>query len=178
MNVINQEIFLRKLKQHWFFIAATVMICGDWIVVRTQGVDRPRLMEAAVLGDLALIMPLLYFVCYRSKGKAAIIRACALSCSAIWLCGYIIPQAHHYLLNSLSWMRYLGMAVLTVLEIKLILMLWRTIFKSNLSAEDVATEVAAKADMPLWVARLMGLEARFWRSIWLTLKRLTGRGDQ
>lgn len=169
----HQRVF-EKINQHWFYLVAVVMIAGEWILVRTDSWRMPLLIEAGVIGDLAIILPILYFVCYRQKGKSAIVRALALSCSAIWVCGYIIPQAHHHLLTSLSWLRYLGMAAVILFELRLMILLYRSVFKSDESAEQIAAKIVSGNDMPLWLARLISWEAAFWRKTWQLLKRMSG----
>jgi len=170
---------LTRLRAHWFFLVGGAIIASDLIIVSLHGWSlsspSPQLFEAALLFDFAVMVPLLYAWCYRAKGKAAIIRALGLSCLAIWATGYVVPPEHHHVLNSVAWLRYVGMMVLALLEIKLLIVFYRSVFSSEKSIETAANKFAADAGMPPWVARVVALEAKFWRKVWGLLKRITNR---
>jgi hypothetical protein len=175
---MTQKILSHHLRQHWFFLVAAVMISGDWIAVRSDSWTYPRVLEAAVLGDLVLIMPMLYLFCYRAQGKAVVFRTLALSCSAIWLCSYIIPQIHHHLLATFGWLRYAGIAVLTVVEFKVTLAMLRVLFNTKLSKDETIKTIASQSDMPMWMANWMAIEAKFWIGLGNFLKRIMPRKDR
>jgi hypothetical protein len=173
---------LNQLRVHWFFLVGGAIIAGDLTIVSARGWSlsspSPLFIEAALLFDFAVIVPLLYAWCYRTKGKAAIIRALGLSCLAIWATGYVVPPEHHHVLNSVAWLRYVGMVVLTLLEIKLLIVFYRAVFSNEKAIETAANKLAADAGMPPWVARLVAFEAKFWRKVLGLLKRITGRKNQ
>ncbi len=170
---------LSRLRAHWFFLAGGAIIAGDLTIVSLRGWSLgsppPQLIEAALLFDFAVIVPLLYAWCYRAKGKAVVIRALGLSCLAIWATGYVVPPEHHHVLDSVAWLRYVGMVVLALLEIKLLIIFYRSVFSNEKSIEAAANTLATDAGMPPWVARVVALEAKFWRKVWGLLKRITGR---
>ena len=175
MNSSFQTVLIR-LRAHWFFLACGAIIAGDLTVISLRGWSiSPQLIESALFFDFAVILPLLYAWCYRIKGKAAIIRALGLSCLAIWATGYVVPPEHHHVLTSVRWLRYVGMVVLALLEIKLLIVFYRAVFSNEKSIETAANKFAADAGMPHWVARIVALEAKFWRKVLGLLKRITGR---
>ncbi|MBX9901264.1 MAG: hypothetical protein K2Y28_10840 [Burkholderiaceae bacterium] len=162
----------KKFTQHWFYLPAIAILFGDSVIARSDSWSHPHLLEAALLGDLAILVPILYFLCYRKQGKRAIIRALALSCSAIWLCTYIIPAEHHNVLDSISWLRYVGMAALVLIEVRVAVLLFRAIFRQNPPDDNFAAQLHGKADVPAWLARFMALEVKFWRAVVAAVKRL------
>jgi len=87
------------------------------MLARTVPWRPARPLEVGVILDLAVLVPVLYGICYRRRGRAAWVRAAALACLGIWLAGRVIPAAHHELLDHLSPLRYAGMAVLSLVEL-------------------------------------------------------------
>ncbi|MEJ6006952.1 hypothetical protein WG899_15475 [Paucibacter sp. AS339] len=132
-----------------------------------------RPVEAALLLDFVLVVPLLYVWCYRHKGKAAVIQAIALACFAIWATGKAIPEQHQQLLPSLTWLRYVGLAGLLLLEIKLGVEVYKAVVFSGQSQEAARARFQSEG-MPPWLARFMAMEAALWRKAWLFVKRSIG----
>jgi hypothetical protein len=161
------------LKTHWFLPVALLVIAVDVYVSLTQRMEAPRLVEAALLFDFAVLLPILCVWCYRSQGRKAIIRAVALSCLGIWVAGKLVPADGQMLLTYVAPLRYVGLAVLVWIEIAIVLAIWRAVFKGK---PDAAAIVAADNDMPPWVAKLMTWEARMWLGAWKRVRKLFGRG--
>jgi dolichol kinase len=175
VKMFSTQYLSKKFAQHWFYLAAFAIIFGDSFVARSDSWSHPHLLEAALLGDLAIFMPILYFLCYRQQGKRAVIRALALSCSAIWLCTYIIPAEHHRLLDSISWLRYVGMAVLVFIEIRVAVFLFRAVFRQTPPDDNFAAQLHSKTDVPAWLAGFVALEVKFWRAVLGAVKRFFPR---
>ncbi len=162
------------LKTNWFFVAAAIVFMGDVAVVQDMREPSPHVIEAAVLADLTLIVPLLYFVCYRSAGRKAIVKAVGLACLGFWLSSRIVPTENHQLISTLWPLRYLGMAALAALEVAILFSLV-AIYQSafgGAAESEVADRLAKTADIPPWAARLMAKEALFWHRVWRAIKRI------
>jgi hypothetical protein len=162
------------LRQNWFFPIAAIVVLGDLGALRLATWSVPEVLEAALLFDFAVLLPALYWWCYRSRGRAAVIRAVAICCLGIWVAGKALPATGQPILDAFGWLRYVGIAGLVMLEIKIILMLWRSIFSSGLSAQEAQEKIVAEG-VPPWAARLMAWEAAFWRKVWLFARRVFGR---
>jgi hypothetical protein len=163
------------IRMHWFVAAAAAVASADFTAISTDNWSNPNLLEAGLLFDLSVVIPVLYLWCYRARGKAAILRALALSCSGIWVAGHVVPNEYHHILSLVGFVRYIGLAVLLVVEIKLAVMIYRAIFRGEGDAEMAASKAAEDAGLPAWVARLMALEASLWRKAWHAVKRLFNR---
>ena len=50
-----------------------------------------RLVEAGLLFDLIVLLPCLYFLCYRRRGRGVGIRAIGLACLGVWVATKLIP---------------------------------------------------------------------------------------
>ncbi len=70
---------LRLLRAHWFFPAAAIALLLNSITVYLDQWSSPQLLEAGLLFDFAVLLPVLYLICYRSEGKRSVVRAIALA---------------------------------------------------------------------------------------------------
>ncbi len=133
-----------------------------------------RMIEAGLLVDLALLLPALYWFCYRQRGKQALVRALALACLGVWVAGKLVAVEEQQLIATLAPLRYVGLVVLVALEIGLLLAIYRAVFKHG--EIDPATAARAEAaGLPPWLLRLSAVEARFWARLWQALRRMAGR---
>lgn len=162
------------LRTHWFIFAAAVIVAGNWLALPGVRVDLPHLAEPAALVDLAVLLPALYWLSYRRRRKDAGLRALALSCLGIWAVSNLIPQSERQLLVYLTPLRYVGLAVLVAIELKIVLALYRTVF-SGASRDVAAAQIQGQADLPHWLSRLLAAEAVFWRRVWVFIQRLFRR---
>ena len=159
------------LRLHWFFVVAPLVLAVDLYVGLSARGEIDRLLEAGLLFDLVVLVPSLYWLCYRQRGKKAVIRAAALACLGIWVALKLVPEPERDLLNYVAPLRYVDLAALVCLELVVVLAIYKSVFKGGSVAEAVNR---APADMPPWVARLLAIEANFWLKAWGFIKRLLG----
>jgi hypothetical protein len=162
----------QAIRTHWFFwVAPLVLAVNFYAALSTRGaID--RLVEAGLLFDLVILLPVLYWFCYRRRGRPALVRAAALACLGIWLAQKLVPEPEQGLLVYVAPLRYVGLAVLVWLEVVVVMAIYRSVFKGG-SVEQAAAQ--ASSDLPPWVAKLMAMEAKFWLKVWGVIKRLFGR---
>jgi hypothetical protein len=158
------------LKAHWFLPVAMLVVGGDLVLALADSWSDPALLEAGLLFDLAIVLPALYWWYYRKRGRAALLKAAALSCLGIWVAGHIVPDQHHELISTVGFARYVGLAVLLVIELKLIVAIYRAAFSSG--GSNPTLSAAQDAGMPEWAARLMAWEASLLRRGWELVRRL------
>jgi hypothetical protein len=157
--------------RNWFIPVAVVVAAGDLSSVYFGGWSDSELLEVALLFDFVVVIPLLYWWCYRNKGKAAVVQAFALACFAIWATSKVVPSEHHEILDSISWLRYVGLAGLLALEIKLGIVVYKAVVFSGQSKDDAQAKFESEG-IPPWLAKFMAFEATLWRKTWLFIKRL------
>ena len=178
-NIERYGMTASKIKSaicaHWFFLAAVCVAAADLFVVTLDNWSNPELLEAGILLDLSIVIPALYLWCYHCRGKAAVLRAAALSCLGIWVAGRCVPSEHHHILSAIGFVRYIGLAVMLVFEIKLVVMIYRAAFGRDSKAAPAAFAAAKDAGMPEWAARIMAWEASLWRKAWDAVRRGIGR---
>ncbi len=162
----------QALRSHWFFWVAPVVILVNVMVSLSARGEIDRIVEAGLLFDLAVLVPALYWLCYRKRKEGIAVRAAALVCLGIWLALKLVPEAERDLLNYVEPLRYVGLAVLIVVELAVMVAIYRAIFKGGSVQEAVAK---APSDMPPWAAKLIALEARFWQRAWASLRHFFGR---
>ena len=175
MTMMAASKIKSALRTHWFFFVAAAVVAADSFLASLDGWSNPRLIEAGILFDLGIVIPTLYLWCYRSRGKAAVIRAIALSCLGIWVAGHVVPSEHHQILSTVGFFRYIGLAVLIVIELKLAAIIVRATFRRDSDAAPAVLTAAKEAGMPEWAARLMAWEASLWRKAWDAVRRIAGR---
>ncbi len=163
--------------RNWFWPIALLIAVGDLSSIYFVGWSDTQLLEAAILFDFVVVIPLLYWWCYRHTGKAAVIRSVVLACFALWATAKVIPAEHRHLLDSVSWLRYVGLAGLLILEIKLAVMVYKAVVFFGQS-KDQAQATFESEGMPAWLAKIMAFEASLWRKGWLFLRRVFGRNNQ
>ncbi len=154
--------------RNWFFMAFAAVLAGSYGFARSSTFLAEG-GEVALLADLCLTVPLLYCWCYwnRLPRRQVAIRAAALACLGMWVAGRLIPAADQIILPHLSWGRTLGTVVLALIELRLLVAVVRLTFSGTATAE----EVSARSGAPPMIARLMLIEARFWRWVWTLLRR-------
>lgn len=157
-----------RLKEHWFWPLALALVAVAWALAARLPSQELAGWEMAVLFDVFITLPLLYLICYRKKlaRNAMLGRIIALQCLGIWLATKIVPVDQQILLPQLSWLRYCGIAVLLVIELRLMVALFQILFKA-----DTTTQQLEDAGMPPFLAKLALLEARFWRWIFSIFKK-------
>ncbi len=163
------------LRAHWFLPVAAIALLVNTITVYLDQWSSPELLEAGMLFDFAILLPVLYVVCYRSEGKRAVVRAIALACLGIWALGHVVPDTNQSLLHDLQVIRYVGLGVLVLLQVRLIVAIFRATSGASAGAEDEAARLARETGTPPWVKKLLAWEASVWIKVWRFIRRLRGR---
>jgi hypothetical protein len=161
-----------SLKAHWFVFAFALILAGNGTVTYLDEWGSIKLMEFGLLFDFAILLPALYLICYRDQGKKAIYRAIGLACLGIWAAGKIVPEESHQILESVSFLRYVGLGVLFLIELRIVIAIFKSIFSSKTQYGKDRDAAIAEADMPVWVAKLMAWEANLWRKVWLSIQKI------
>jgi hypothetical protein len=158
-----------KVKENWFWPLAITLAALAWAIGHFSKIEPNSSWEHAVIFDVLLTLPILYFVCYRKKAtlKHNIFRILALQCTGIWLATKIVPIESQSLLPYLSWLRFAGLAVLFAFEVWIVLALIKLVFRPDTTANQIEQQLGA----PPFIAKLILMEARFWRRVFSIFKR-------
>ena len=157
-----------RLGAHWFVPVFALILGALWLAAR-DSMFMAGGGEAAILADLCLTAPILYVLCYRRRLPALQlgIRALALACLGIWIGSWIVPESDQSLLTRLAPLRAAGLLVLALIELRLLVAMVRLVFGPETSSDEVSRATGA----PPFLARLMLLEARFWKAVWRLIRR-------
>ncbi len=156
---------VRWAARNWFLLALPMLALASLQFVGAIDWQRDgRIAERVVLFDWCISVPFLYFLCYRTTlpARQMAMRLIALACFCVWFAAWVVPQAFQSLLPQLGWARMAGLAVIVVVELRLIVAAIRIAFSNNGTTEHL---VRATGVPPL-IAKLMMLEAKFWRAVW------------
>ena len=159
------------LREHWFFPVAAIAVLVNSTTVYLDGWASPALLEAGLLFDFAFLLPVLHLICYRSEGKRSVVGAIALACLGIWAVGHVVPDANQSALKDLQVIRYLGLGVLLLLQVRLILAIFRAVSGASAGAENEASRLADETGTPPWLRRLLAWEAAVWLKVWRFVRR-------
>lgn len=156
-------------RRNWFLPLLAALLAIEWAFARTIDWPRDGAAEAVILFDLCLFVPALHYLCYRRvlAWKPLLIRTAALASLGIYLASHLVPAEAQHLLAGLGWARLVGFAVLAALELWVLVKVVKLVFGSATTAE----EISATSGAPPWIARLMLIEARFWKWLWRLLRR-------
>jgi hypothetical protein len=157
-----------RLKENWFWPVALSSGVIVWLLTNTLPPQDLGYWELAVLFDVLVTLPLLFALCYRRTltSKNLIIRIIALQCLGIWLATKLVPIESQMVLPQLAWLRYAGLAVLVLIEVRIIAALFKILFKP-----DTGLKQLEEIGMPPLLVKLALLEMRFWRWVFSIFKR-------
>jgi hypothetical protein len=161
-------VMAERLKENWFYPVTLVLLTAAWMLARSVPSQELTGWELAVLFDVLVTLPLLFALCFRGKftRNKLIVRIMGLQCLGIWLATKIVPLESQIVLPQLSWLRYAGLAVLALIELRIMVALFKIIFKTETSVKDLE-----EIGMPPFIAKLALMEARFWRWVFSIFKR-------
>ena len=159
---------IAKVKENWFWPLAITLMASAWVIGKFSNIAPNSSWEYAVVFDVLFTLPVLYFICYRKKSslKHNILRIVALQCSGIWLATKIVPIENQFILPHLSWLRIAGLVVLFALEAWIMLALIKIVYRA-----DTTNAQVEELGVPPFVAKLLLMEARFWRRVFSIFKR-------
>ena len=157
-----------KLKQNWFWPVAIMLWAAVSFLVRQMPQHIPANYEYAVLADVFLTMPLLLWLCYRSQltTKAVLLRVVGVVSLGIWLASQMLQPEHQTILPLLGSLRNIGLGVAIAIELWLFVSILKIVFK-----KDTTSQVLVDQGVPEFMAKLMLLEARFWRWVFGLFKK-------
>jgi len=152
------------IKANWFVAAAALLVVTDLAVVLRPNSASPRLLELGLLSDLCIVLPGLYLACYWRKGKRSVLRAIAFASIGFWASSKLLPESGQFFIQQLWPFRYVALAVIVLIEFKVMLAVYRAVF-SGASREEAAATLERQSGMPAWAAKLAAAEASLLSSL-------------
>jgi len=163
------QLKLTKPRQRWFFlIALPSAIAIEFAFAATLDWSAYPRSEWVALVDLCVFMPLIYLLFFASElpAKTRAIRAAGVAGLGLFAASFIVPQPHQFITAELSNLRNAMLVVIVLFEGWVMWKVIGALYRRNADAKTLERDFA----MPEWVAKLMVLEAKFWKSVWTLLR--------
>lgn len=161
--------------RHWIAAVPPLLVFAAW---RTGVLDGASTgLRAGFLAFTCVLLPIAYHLSTRSgsKGAVAPVRSLGLALGAISLNGWLLFDRSDPVFRPFAYEQWLLVALVVAIEVRVTAMILSSVFRAN---PDEAA-IAERAGLPRFVARLMILEANFWRAVYRFLsRRLFGRGER
>jgi hypothetical protein len=161
---------LSKPREKWFFlIALPLAVAIEWAFARALDWTAYPRSEWVALVDLCVFMPLLYLAGFTSEltRKARSLRCLGIAGTGLFAASFIVPEPNQFVLGELSALRNVAMVGIVAFEGWILWKVIGAVYRQNADAKTLEREFA----MPEWIAKLMVLEARFWKAAWTFLRR-------
>lgn len=164
------ELKLTKPREKWFFlIALPLAIAIEWVFARSLDWSAYPRSEWVALFDLCVFMPLLYLAAFTSEltRKARLLRCLGIAGTGLFAASFIVPEPNQFIIGELSAVRKVAMVGIVAFEGWVLWKVIGAVYRQNADAKTLEREFA----MPEWIAKLMVLEAKFWKAVWQFLRR-------
>lgn len=164
------ELKLSKPREKWFYLLVLPMaIAIEWAFAASLDWSAYPRSEWVALFDLCIFLPFIYLFFFSStlQPKAKFIRAAGVSGLGLFAASFIVPESNQFALGELSKLRNAMLIVIIVFEVFVFWKLITAVFDTKTDEHKLERDFA----VPAWAARLMLLEARFWKAVWKILRR-------
>lgn len=123
--------------------------------------------EWVVLFDLCVFLPVLHLFAYRATlpRRVLMIRTVAIAGAGLWLARLLVPTDSRHILDWLAGAHGVFLAVAVLFELAVLALVLRALYGAG------AERLTEDFGIPPWVARLMVLEARFWKTVLRLFRR-------
>ncbi|MEM7700308.1 MAG: hypothetical protein AAF251_00080 [Pseudomonadota bacterium] len=159
------ELKLTRPREKWFFLIvlpiaiAIEFAFAQWLDWSTY----PR-AEWVALVDLCVFMPLVYLGLFSSElsAKARGLRALGIAGIGLFAASWIVPSANQFLISDLASLRAASLVFVLAFEGFIIFKVMQALYARNADAQEIERDFA----VPPFIAKLLVLEAKFWKAVW------------
>ena len=164
------QLKLTKPREKWFFlIVLPIAIAIEWGFAASLDWSVYPRAEWVALVDLCVFMPLIYLGLFSSdlSGKARGLRALGIAGIGLFAASWIVPSAHQFLISELANARAAAFVFIRAFEGFVLWKLLQALYAKNADAQTLEREFA----VPPFIAKLLVIEAKFWKSVWGLFRR-------
>ena len=164
------ELKLSKPNERWFYLVVLPLAVGiEWAFAATLDWTRYPRSEWVALFDLCVFMPFVYLQFFKGglPFRSRLIRAAGISGIGLLASSFIVPESNRLVIDQLSSVRNAMLLLIIAFEAWVFWKLINLVFRKNADAKSLHREFA----IPKWVAKLMILEAKFWKAVWSFFRR-------
>ncbi len=164
------QLNLTRPAEKWFFIIAMPLaVAIEWAFAASLDWTVYPRSEWVALVDLCVFMPLLYLLAFSSTlpRRARLLRTAGVAGIGLFAASFIVPDANQFVIAELSSLRNAMLVVILAFEGWV---MWKVIGAVSRKGADAQT-LERDFAMPHWIAKLMILEAKFWKAVWSLMRR-------
>lgn len=125
--------------------------------------------EWVPLVDLCVFLPLVYLVAFSSGAplKTRIVHALAIAGLGLLAAKMMVPEANQFVIGYLSEVRGALFLVILAVEGFVFWKVLQALYKKGADAKAIERDFA----VPPFVAKLLVMEAKFWKAVWSLFRR-------
>ncbi len=164
------ELKLKQLSEKWFFlIVLPLAVTIEWAFAATLDWSEYPRSDWVALVDLCVFMPLIYLAFFSSSltRKARLLRALGVAGIGLFASSLIVPASNQFIISELSSIRNALLVFIIAFEAFMFWKVMSAVYRHNADAKSLEKDFA----MPEWIAKLLVLEAKFWKAVWAFFKR-------
>ncbi|MEO0462109.1 MAG: hypothetical protein AAF127_03195 [Pseudomonadota bacterium] len=164
------ELKLTKPREKWFYLLVLpIAVAIEWGFAATLDWTAYPRSEWVALFDLCIFMPLVYLSAFSSdlSPKARVLRATGIAGIGLFAASFIVPQSNQFIIAQLSSLRNVMAVFIIAFEAWVLWKVLDAIYRQGADARALERDFA----LPQWIAKLMVLEAKFWKAVWGFFRR-------
>lgn len=159
----------RPAEQYFFLIILPLAIAIEWASARSHDWEAYPRSEWVALIDLCVFMPVVYWAFFASdlSTKARLLRGAAIAGIGLLAASFIVPAPNQFIIGELSNIRNAMLVFVLLFEGFVFWQVMSALYRKGADARALQQDFA----MPEWVAKLMVMEAKFWKAVWNFMRR-------
>lgn len=159
----------RPAEKHFFVIVLPLAIVIEWAFARSLDWGAYPRSEWVALFDLCGFMPMVYWAFFTSdlNTKARLLRCVAISGIGLFAASFLVPASNQFIIGELSNIRNAMLVFVILFEGFVFWKVIHALYRKGADARALQQDFA----VPEWVAKLMVMEANFWKAVWSLLRR-------
>lgn len=164
------ELKLTRPREKWFFlIVLPIAVAIEWAFAATLDWSAYPRAEWVALVDLCVFMPLVYLGLFSSElsAKARALRALGIAGIGLFAASWIVPSANQFLISELASLRAVSLVFVLAFEGFVFWKVLQALYARNADAKEIERDFA----VPPFIAKLLVMEAKFWKTVWGLFRR-------
>ena len=148
---------LTRPREKWFFlIVLPIAIAIEWAFALWLDWSVYPRAEWVALVDLCVFMPIVYLGLFSSELGIGLLAA-----------SLIVPSANQFLISELAGLRAASFVFILAFECFVFWKVMQALYAKNADAKAIERDFA----VPPFIAKLLVLEAKFWKAVWSLFRR-------
>jgi len=161
---------LTRPPEKWFFLLALPLaVAIEWAFAASLDWTAYPRSEWVALVDLCVFMPLLYLFAFSSTlpRRAHLLRTAGVAGIGLFAAGFMVPDTNQLVITELSSLRNALLVAILAFEGWVMWKVIGAVYRRGADAQTLERDFA----MPQWIAKLMIIEAKFWKALWSLVRR-------